>query len=330
MYCTSCGKQIPDDVRFCTACGAPVGQSPQAPQTEPLQPAQSPTSQAQPSSPVPPLQQTQQMPLQSPYGAPVQPGQLAQPIQSVQPGQPVQPPQSSYGTSVQQPSAPSAGGPNKGVIIGIVAGAVVIVVAIIVAVLVFGQPQQPQQAPDANSAATSTDESADAKADQSQSAEPAPSATPEPEASDSAPAASAAAPTTYQNARYGFSIQIPGDFSQTSAGDNGAGVIFSQNSNPDVIINAYGSNNINNETAVTALAAEVDRVRINGYTATGDNWFVYSYEDAGKIVYMKQFVGEGSMATMYIEYPASMSDEGAQVVEAVMPTFAPGDLSDGH
>jgi hypothetical protein len=63
MFCTSCGKEIPDDSKFCTNCGTTLGDNessaPEAAQTPP-QPEPQP-AQAQPA---PPPQQPQAAPQQ--------------------------------------------------------------------------------------------------------------------------------------------------------------------------------------------------------------------------------------------------------------------------
>ncbi|WP_418742245.1 zinc-ribbon domain-containing protein, partial [Enorma massiliensis] len=63
MFCTQCGNQLPDDSRFCSRCGAPVGaptfasnqavsatpQTPSAPAAPAAAPAASPTPAAAPA-----------------------------------------------------------------------------------------------------------------------------------------------------------------------------------------------------------------------------------------------------------------------------------------
>jgi len=62
-YCTKCGTQVADGVKFCTSCGSPMGvaQSQAAPQ-QPQQQAAQPQPQ--------PQQQTQQVYAQQPYVQP--------------------------------------------------------------------------------------------------------------------------------------------------------------------------------------------------------------------------------------------------------------------
>ena len=83
-------------------------------------------------------------------------------------------------------------------------------------------------------------------------------------------------------------------------------------------------------TAKSALSRLEDSIGIEGYTAVGDNWFVYSYEINGEVVYLKEYVGAGSIVGMSITYPRSMSSEGDRMVEIMEPTLEPGDISSTH
>ncbi|MDR1720159.1 MAG: zinc ribbon domain-containing protein [Dysgonamonadaceae bacterium] len=53
MFCENCGKEIPNDSRFCEYCGASLAAAPTVTTTPPPSPASTPPS-AQPSSPPPP------------------------------------------------------------------------------------------------------------------------------------------------------------------------------------------------------------------------------------------------------------------------------------
>ena len=71
-YCTKCGTQVAEDVKFCTSCGTPMGAA-QQPQPQP-QPQQTYTQQPQ-------QQQYQQPYQQPPYGQPYpQPAYTEEPI----------------------------------------------------------------------------------------------------------------------------------------------------------------------------------------------------------------------------------------------------------
>lgn len=53
-FCTFCGTQVPDDIKFCTSCGKPMGITVKVP-AQPVQPVQ----QVQPQAPSPPPQPQQ-------------------------------------------------------------------------------------------------------------------------------------------------------------------------------------------------------------------------------------------------------------------------------
>lgn len=73
-----------------------------------------------------------------------------------------------------------------------------------------------------------------------------------------------------------------------------------------------------------------DSVGIEGYTASGTDWFVYSYESNGRVVYVKEYVGAGSVVNMTISYPESMSNMGDSIVETIELTLEPGDILVAH
>lgn len=82
-FCTFCGTQVPDDIKFCTSCGKPMGITVKVP-AQPVQPVQ----QVQPQAPSPPPQ-PQPQPQQAPpvYTQP----QAAPPPQQAYVAPPAQP-----------------------------------------------------------------------------------------------------------------------------------------------------------------------------------------------------------------------------------------------
>jgi hypothetical protein len=73
-FCTECGANVADDIKFCTGCGKPMGEAP-APQPQPQQTIQTvatPIRQTPPVQPAPPPKQqapAYQSPQQPVYGA---------------------------------------------------------------------------------------------------------------------------------------------------------------------------------------------------------------------------------------------------------------------
>lgn len=68
-FCTNCGNQVPDGIKFCTSCGAPMGVTASVLPTQPTQPAQQPV---QPT--------IQQQPIQQPAAPQPTPVYVAQPV----------------------------------------------------------------------------------------------------------------------------------------------------------------------------------------------------------------------------------------------------------
>lgn len=156
MFCPNCGTQLPDDAKFCGACGSRIAPSD-------VQPAQQPQA----------------------YNASIQDSFASQPQQATP----------AYGAAQPQvPSAPPAKkGPSKGLIAGIIAAVVVVVAALVVVIVVvkpFGGGETDSAADNAadsvaSSSAAADAESAEAGADED---EPMPSASSASEAASSSSA----------------------------------------------------------------------------------------------------------------------------------------------
>lgn len=80
-YCTKCGTQVTEGVKFCTSCGTPMGVA-QQPQPQPQAAPQQPQPQPQQTYTQQPQQQQYQQPYQQPpYGQPYpQPAYTEEPI----------------------------------------------------------------------------------------------------------------------------------------------------------------------------------------------------------------------------------------------------------
>lgn len=298
MYCTACGKEIEPGARFCNHCGAPIesqmnesaGNSFE--KTVPLN-----TSGAASSE-----------------NAPV--------------------------TSASSKRTPL----SRNAKIGIAIGAVVIIVLVIIA-LVFLLPNQSQDNSTPTESETKTtvidrtqsqDQSQDQNSGQSSSQDTASDADASESSSQSGTASDAynessiEGYTLYTNGRFGYSIAYPNYYLVPYVSENGSGITIEDNNDEEIRIDVWGNNNSAGETLDERFTSLVETVGIEGYTASGDTWYVYSYEANGRVIYTKEYVGSGSIATMSISYPRSMSSVGDALVEAVAPTFEPGDTSVAH
>lgn len=312
MYCTSCGKEIEDGARFCNHCGAQVELD---------------TSNTS---------VTTNMPVAPGVHADVS-NAATQVMFGVEPG--------SSNTQVNtqgMPTAPAQKQPlSRNAKIGIGIGAGLLVVAVIVVAVLaatgFFNQLQPESRDNATSTKTTIIDKTSPEDAQSSSGSSASSNSRDTDtkanrdsSSDTFTSSSIEGYTTYTNGRFGFSVAYPSEFLLSEQSDNGSGASFVNDSTEDISINTWGQNNTNGETAQSALSRLEDSIGIEGYTAVGDNWFVYSYEINGEVVYLKEYVGAGSIVGMSITYPRSMSSEGDRMVEIMEPTFEPGDISSTH
>lgn len=264
--------------------------------------------------------------------------QQTTPVQQSAPTQPHQPAQQS--APIQQQPTPKQ--PlSRNAKIGIGVGAGVVVLAIIVGIVFFamnGANQQQSEEPTTQETQTTvidnTEPSTPSQEEQSSEPESASNTsnsanTPQAQ-SDSYTASGISGYTLYTNARFGYSVAYPETFTIQEV-NNGSGInLESDTANGTIMINLWGSNNIDGSTAKSALNKMKSDIGIEGYSASGDDWFVYSYEVDGTVVYVKEYVGSGSIAAMSITYPKSASAMGDEMCEIMEPTLEPGDITQAH
>lgn len=141
-----------------------------------------------------------------------------------------------------------------------------------------------------------------------------------------------AAPTykLYVNSRYGYRLEVPSDFRVGRAPENDDGRVLTS---PDgkATLTVFGSNNALDQTLAAAMAAaEQEMPEKVAYRQQGKNWFVLSWNHAGRISYRKVFLGPGSLAQFVLVYPASQKQRYQAVVTHLEASFKPGDLGQAH
>ena len=124
----------------------------------------------------------------------------------------------------------------------------------------------------------------------------------------------------YVNARYSYSIQAPSDFVWSSESDNGDGRQFSSDDDDDITITVWGSGNLDGGTPESAMRQYLSDHDVT-YHALGDSSFVATWQEDGTITYLRELVDDDIIRAVEITYPASSSDRGNKVVEAVAPTL---------
>lgn len=343
MYCTSCGKEIEESAKYCTHCGAPVEQEylsdtsaeqptvvmPQNQPTEPLEPPASSSQQSQEGNSVSAAQQSQE----SDFVTTPQPPQGTAKMNAAQ----------------KKPLSKNA---KIGIGVGIGVAVLAIIVAVVFIVTNLNQPQE-EQPSETDARVTIIDETDEEQAKNTEEGE---ADDTEENSADSSIEESAGKKgelaysndaqdmlgtgtisessiddfAVFTNARYGYSFAYPEDFVPLDVSANGDGLTLASDSTGTIRIEAWGTNNVFDETASDRLKEMEDSIGIEGYTASGNTWYVYSYNTNGRVIYMKEYVGEGSIVNLTISYPESSSEFGDRLVEIMETSFDPGDISESH
>ncbi len=311
MYCTSCGKEIEKSAKYCTHCGTPVEQE-----------YLTDTSAEQPTVAMPQNQSTE--PLMSPASS-LQPSQGS----------------AEMNTSQKKPLSKNA---KIGIGVGIGVAVVAIIVAAVLFVTSLNQSQE-EQPSEADPRVTIIDEAEEGEVEDTEK-DSTTEGTEESAGQNGEPAYSDDAQdmlgtgtisessiddfAVFTNARYGYSFAYPEDFVPLDVSANGDGLTLASDSTGTIRVEAWGTNNVFDETASERLKEMEDSIGIDGYTASGNTWYVYSYNTNGRVIYMKEYVGEGSIVNLTISYPESSSEFGDRLVEIMEPSFDPGDISESH
>lgn len=132
----------------------------------------------------------------------------------------------------------------------------------------------------------------------------------------------------YRNERYGFSLRYPASFEMQRPSENGDGREFIRQDSCSFI--AFGSNNaleydLNDE--LKDVLSEFTQVT---YRKRSRNWFVISGFQGERVLFIKCFLGKGSINEIWIRYPKSESHSMAVVVNQLVKSFHPGELNESH
>ncbi|HHX62948.1 MAG TPA: hypothetical protein GX707_19890 [Epulopiscium sp.] len=133
----------------------------------------------------------------------------------------------------------------------------------------------------------------------------------------------------YTNERYGFFIEYPDIFNDKRLSDNGDGISL-ENAQMDTRLKVYGSNNVNEETAIELYEEDVRNAFKLLYKFQKDNWYVISWEEGEDGFYKKTVVGEGSINTFIMGYPKLYDPEYSGMVEHLFESFDTPEVDELH
>jgi hypothetical protein len=156
-----------------------------------------------------------------------------------------------------------------------------------------------------------------------------PAASPAPPPTSGRPGAG----TTYTNARFGFTTQVPPGYTASpSVPEDGDGMKFT-NAALGATLTVWGSNS--GGRPADKLAQLVASVEGNGGRVTfrsddSDGYTASGYQGDGRIFYEHESSGAGSAAGLRWVYPAARRTELDKPVTDTVKAFKPGDLSQPH
>jgi hypothetical protein len=128
----------------------------------------------------------------------------------------------------------------------------------------------------------------------------------------------------YCNDRYDFCVSYPSHFGMESPPTNNDGRRFYDRNG--LVMTASGSNNALADTLQTEMHSQGGHFDKITYRAKGENWFVISGHKGANLLYLKTFVGTGSINHLNIEYPARLKTKYDEIVAKVARSFKPGRL----
>ena len=126
----------------------------------------------------------------------------------------------------------------------------------------------------------------------------------------------------YTNSKYGYSIDIPTSFQQTSTMPNSGYAYFVDN-NTGARINLGASKNTRKVTVATLYNQDTSHLSNANitYTASGTNWYVIAYTRQGTSNYKKVFVAPDEIDTFNISFSAALKDQYEGIINHMEPSY---------
>ena len=136
---------------------------------------------------------------------------------------------------------------------------------------------------------------------------------------------------TYENARFGFALQYPGDvFTEQKASESGDGVLFGASGGAKLLVGTLKNTQYQSLQAYQAYIRNESYADYKvDYQRRGETWFVLSGEGHGTTFYEKVFFScGGSLITSFATlYPTRERSKFDPIVEAIEDSFRPGTKS---
>lgn len=132
----------------------------------------------------------------------------------------------------------------------------------------------------------------------------------------------------YCNTRYGFCVNYPSYLSSDIPPQNGDGQKFFIKKGLTMTVS--GSNNVLNYSlpqVMTSQKSEFDRIT---YQRQSKNYFILSGYKQGQIIYLKTYIGSGSINSLHLIYPSQLKTKYDRLITKISQSFQPGNLEESH
>ncbi|MFD1064723.1 hypothetical protein [Oceanobacillus locisalsi] len=138
---------------------------------------------------------------------------------------------------------------------------------------------------------------------------------------------------SYENGRFGFSVEYPSTFEADYMPENNDGIEVNDDtatiiaSGSHASITEEGTAFVNEVESIEPyyegeLAEAEEEGESISYQRQEDDWYVVSYNDGTNHIYKKSILGDDYIANLVIEYPADLQEEYEPMVERVSDTFS--------
>lgn len=133
---------------------------------------------------------------------------------------------------------------------------------------------------------------------------------------------------SYCNDRFGFCVDYPEYFGMEPAPENNDGRKFYDRDGFQMT--ASGINNVLDGTLESEMKERETDFDSVTYRKQDKGWYALSGYKGDDILYVKSFVGQHSISTLYLQYPTAMKSDYDRTVSHIVKSFVPGDLSEAH
>jgi|GEM_PF-1648193 len=134
---------------------------------------------------------------------------------------------------------------------------------------------------------------------------------------------------SYENGRFGFSIDYPDSFVTKSTPDNGDGILLASKDG-SAELSVSGINNALGDTVDSFFKSLTEEHPDASLKTTQDNWVTMSWTDGETVFYQKSVIGTGSIDTFVLKYPKTQEDIYTTIITYLETSFKTPSIEESH